>query len=95
MTMHGSWHVLLRHAWAFGVGPYRDLFFLAPVLCGRSFADSRPRNGTAPLHCCHQQSAYHVPLNADHVLEWPANILKTLVCQCHLQAIYIREGAVQ
>ena len=75
--------MLLRHACVFIVDPYRDLFlrtcFVRTELCG--FA--------AEERGCPQQSVYHVHQNVHHVLQWPATILKTLICQCHAQATYI------
>ena len=89
MTMHDNLHVLLRHAWVFSVDPRRDLFlrtcFVRTELCG--FA--------AEEWDCPQQSVYHVHQNVHHVLQWPATILTTLICQCHVQATYIGEGALQ
>ena len=102
MWVVGLWIVehdtMLRHAWVFSVQPCMDLFlrtwFMRTELL-KMAKTSRPREGTAPLHCCYRQSVYHVRPNAHHVLQWPASILKTLVCQCHVQATYIYEGALQ
>ena len=83
MKMHDSLHVLLRVAWVFSVDPCRDLFlrtcFVVTELCEFAAEEwDRP-----------QQSVYHVHHNVHHVLQWRASILKTLICQCHVQATYI------
>ena len=83
MTVHHSLHVLLRHAWVFSVDPCRVLFirtcFVRTKLCG--FA---AEEWDSP-----QQSVYHVHHNVHQVLQWPASMLKSLICQRHVQATYI------
>ena len=99
MWVVGLWivqhDIMLRHAWVFGVDPCRDLFLRTCSVRTEPLKNFAAEERDCSAALLPPAVSVPCPPECTTVLQWPASILKTLVRQCHVQATYIREGALQ